>query len=155
MVKYFNHFITIIHPKKYPFRKDEDEDQNPKVINDLIIESTNNTPAINFFADGRMNIKGRSLPENVKNFYSPLIEWASSVNIQVIKLDINLEYINSSSAKKILEFLQVLDANNNIKEITVNWFFEQEDEDVLECGQIFEEFLRRANFQYHEYSEAA
>jgi hypothetical protein len=123
-------------------------------MNNLTIESTSSTPAIQFKTDGRMLIEGRSLPENVMNFYSPLIDWASKLKAEKVKLDINLEYLNSASTKKILEFLKVLDANNCIKTFIVNWHYEADDEDTLENGQIFEELLRKAQFRYHEYAEA-
>jgi len=122
-------------------------------MNNLIIDSTINTPAIKFGTDGRLLMEGRSLPENVANFYTPIIEWASLLTAEVVKMDINLEYINSASAKKILELLKVLDANNNIAEFIVIWHYEKDDEDVLENGQIFEELLRRAIFRYQEYED--
>ena len=124
-------------------------------MNNLILESTKHTPAINFLTDGRMFIKGRSIPEDINDFYAPLIEWAGSVTAPRIILDIKLEYFNSSSAKKMLELLKALDKNSDIRELTVNWFFEQDDDDALECGQIFEESLRKANFRYYESFEAA
>jgi hypothetical protein len=122
-------------------------------MNNLIIESTINTPTIKFATDGRLLMEGRSLPENVSKFYQPLVEWAAMLTAEVVKMDINLEYINSASAKKILELLKVLDANNNIKDFIVIWHYEKDDEDVLENGQIFEELLRKAVFRYQEYSE--
>ncbi len=122
-------------------------------MNNLIVESTINTPTIKFGTDGRLLMEGRSLPENVSNFYQPLIEWSAKLTAEVVKMDINLEYINSASAKKILELLKVLDANNNIKEFIVIWHYEKDDEDVLENGQIFEELLRKAVFRYQEYEE--
>jgi hypothetical protein len=122
-------------------------------MNNLILEPTNSTPAIQFREDGRLLIEGRSLPENVFKFYNPLIEWASKLTIQVVKLDINLEYINSASSKKLLELLKVFDANSNIMTFMVNWHYESDDEDSLENGQIFEDLLRKAEFRYHEYSE--
>lgn len=124
-------------------------------MNNMLIEPTTSTPAINFRTDGRLLMEGRSLPENVMKFYLPLIEWAGQLTAQVVKFDINLEYINSASAKKILELLKVLDANNHIAELIINWHYELDDEDALENGQIFEDLLRRADFRYHEYSEAA
>jgi len=123
-------------------------------MKNLIIEPTTSTPAIQFRTDGRMLIEGRSLPENVMNFYSPMIDWASNLTAEAVLLDINLEYLNSASTKKMLEFLKVLDANNHIKTFIVNWHYESDDEDTLENGQIFEELLRKAQFRYHEYAEA-
>jgi hypothetical protein len=122
-------------------------------MNNLIVESTINTPTIKFGTDGRLLMEGRSLPENVSKFYQPIVEWCALLNAEVVKMDINLEYINSASAKKILELLKVLDSNNNIKEFFVIWHYEKDDEDVLENGQIFEELLRKAVFRYQEYSE--
>lgn len=118
-------------------------------------EPTSSTPGIRFSSDGRLLIEGRSLPENVDRFYSPLIEWARALRAAVVKLDINLEYINSASSKKLLELLKVLDASNQVGEFIINWHYEADDEDALESGQIFEDLLRRAEFRYHEYSEAA
>jgi hypothetical protein len=122
-------------------------------MNNLIIESTINTPTVKFGTDGRLLMEGRSLPENVSKFYQPIVEWAAMLTSEVVKMDINLEYINSASAKKILELLKVLDANNNIKEFIVIWHYEKDDEDVLENGQIFEELLRKAVFRYQEYED--
>jgi hypothetical protein len=123
-------------------------------VMNLIIEPTSSTPAIRFGDDGRLLIEGRSLPENVMKFYMPLIEWASKFIGQVVKLDINLEYLNSASSKKLLELLKVFDANSNITSFLVNWHYEADDEDSLENGQIFEDLLRKAQFLYHEYSES-
>ncbi len=122
-------------------------------MKNIIIEQTNNTPAVDFSINGIMKIKGRSLTDSVKNFYVPLIEWARHVNSKAIRLDIDLEYINSSSAKNILELLKVLDDNKEIKVLNINWYFEHTDQDILESGKIFAELLKKANFHFIEYSD--
>lgn len=127
---------------------------NQPYMNNLTIEPTSSTPAIHFNMDGRLLIEGRSLPENVMTFYVPIIEWAQKLTAASVKLDINIEYLNSASTKKMLEFLKALDANNHIKTLAVNWHYEADDDDTLENGQIFEELLRKAKFMYLEYSEA-
>lgn len=124
-------------------------------MRNINFEPTCSTPLVKFISDGRLLLEGRSLPENVSKFYSPLIEWARKLKTEVVRMDINLEYLNSASSKKILELLKTLDANNNIKEFIINWHYESDDEDALESGQIFEELLLKAKFRYHEYSEAA
>jgi len=123
-------------------------------MDNLIIEPTSSTPAVQFREDGRLLIEGRSLPENVMKFYTPLIDWAAKLTVQTVKLDINLEYLNSASSKKLLELLKVFDANSHINSFLVNWHYEIDDEDSLENGQIFEDLLIKAEFRYHEYSEA-
>jgi hypothetical protein len=121
----------------------------------IVIEATYSTPAVNFSEDGRMLIEGRSLPEDANKFYKPLIEWIINLSIEAVKLDINLEYFNSASAKKLLDLLKSLDANSRIRSLIINWHYEEGDDSVLETGQVFEELLRRAQFRYQEYAEAA
>jgi hypothetical protein len=124
-------------------------------MKNLIIEKTPSTPSIQFMESGRLLLEGRSLPENTVKFYGPLIDWATGLTAPLVNMTVNLDYINSSSTKKLLELLKVLDANYNIKELCIEWFYEVDDEDILENGQIFEELLRKARFRYHEYSHAA
>jgi hypothetical protein len=120
----------------------------------ILIEATHSTPAVNFNIDGRLMIEGRSLPEDVNKFYKPLIEWIEDLTSESVKLDINLEYLNSASTKKLMELLKILDANSKVKSFIINWHYEEGDDDTLETGQIFEEVLIRAKFHYHEYAEA-
>ena len=119
------------------------------------LNATNTTPAVHYGQDNKLEIKGRSIPEDVVKFYQPLFEWASSLEVSSLTVVINLEYVNSASAKKLLYLLKVLDANNHIKELYINWYYEKGDEDALEDGQVFEEFLMKARFTYHEYADAA
>ena len=121
----------------------------------IIIEATHSTPAVNFNSDGRLMIEGRSLPEDVNKFYTPLLEWTAKLIAECVKVDINLEYLNSASSKKLIDLLKILDANSKIKSLIINWHYEEGDDDTLETGQIFEEVLIRAKFHYHEYAEAA
>ncbi len=124
-------------------------------MKEIIIEKTASTPAIEFYDDGRLLIEGRSLPEDVNKFYKPLLEWVAGLTTERVTVNINLEYLNSASAKKLLEMLKSLDANNRIKSLIINWHYEEGDDDALETGQIFEDLLRKAQFRYFELSEAA
>ena len=100
-------------------------------------------------------MEGRSLPENVEIFYAPLEKWISELETDEVQFDVNLEYFNSASSKKILELLKILDANTRVKSILIVWHYEEGDDDCLESGQIFEELLVRSAFRFVEYAEAA
>jgi len=41
----------------------------------LQIEGTAKTPTVNFDPSGKLELKGRSIPENSIEFYKPLMEW--------------------------------------------------------------------------------
>src|SRR3972149_11291342 len=115
-------------------------------MDNINMDQTTSTPAVKFSTNGRLLIEGHSLPENVLRFYDPLIAWSRLLKAESVKIDINLEYLNSASSKKLLGLLKVLDANSSVKSFMVDWHYESDDEDALESGQIFEEMLRKAEF---------
>lgn len=112
----------------------------------IAIEGTPKTPTINFNIEkGFLEIKGRSIPENSIEFYKPLVDWlekyaakpnaATNVNIQ-------LEYFNTSSSKCILDVFKKLESiHKGGNEILINWYYEQDDEDMLEAGEDYQAII--------------
>jgi hypothetical protein len=117
------------------------------------IHATSTTPSVYYGMDGKLKIKGRSLPEDVTAFYNPLVDWAGKLAVDSLTVDVDLVYMNSASSKKLLALLKALDTNKRVSELYINWFYEEGDEDGLENGQIYEELLEKASFQYHQYNE--
>jgi len=109
----------------------------------LIIGSSPKTPQVIFNADtGELLLEGRSIPENSLEFYVPLMEWLESysheVKVETI-VQMKLEYFNTSSSKCILDFfrkLEIISKRGN--KVTVNWYFEEDDEDMLEAGEDYD-----------------
>jgi hypothetical protein len=125
-----------------------------KDMQNIQIDCTSNTPMVKFDVSGILMMKGRSLILDGRPFYQPLIDWASALDAETVIFNIDFDYFNSSSSKLILELLKIIDINARIKTFNVNWYFETDDEDILEIGQIFEERLQRARFFYREHSES-
>jgi hypothetical protein len=113
----------------------------------IIIEGTPKTPTVEFNAEeGKVEIKGRSIPENSVEFYNPLIAWLEEFGNNpkdVTQVNIQLEYFNTSSSKCILDVFKKLEslakAGNDIK---VNWFYEEDDEDMLEAGEDYQSIIK-------------
>ena len=116
----------------------------------LFIDSSDCTPRIVFNTYGNMLIEGRSLPEDVKKFYSVLIDWVVNLETDEVNFNIKFEYLNTSSSKEVWELLKCLDANYKISKININWYYEFDDYDILELGQIYEESMNRTTFKYLE-----
>ena len=113
-------------------------------------EPSNYTPRVNFDVSGKLILKGRSLMLNASAFYDPLITWSDQLVVKSVHLTVDLDYINTSSSKKLLELLNILDRNVNIQEFIVYWCFESDDEDILLKGQILEDRLKKARFYFTE-----
>lgn len=121
-----------------------------KTMTNLVIQSTDSTPHVEFLTNGTLTLKGRSLPEDVHKFYAPLIEWVSQLEIDEVVVELKLEYLNTSSTKKLLNLLTAIDQNERIKEIDVRWHYEFDDLEMEDLGTIYEEDMKRAKFQYIE-----
>lgn len=121
-------------------------------MNRLFIEATKATPRVEFLPNGELSIHGRSLPEDPLTFYTPLLNWIDQCTIENIVIEIRLEYLNTSSAKQLYNILINAKKNSSIKNITVNWYYEEGDEDGLELGKEFE-WMSNLPFNFKAYAE--
>ena len=114
-------------------------------MNNLLIESTKKTPEVSFSVDGRLKISGRSIPEDPTKFYDVLFEWVyyyCQDPVNITTLDIELEYFNSGSSKSILHILRALvDIAKKGKQLSINWYYEEGDDDIMERGEYYESIL--------------
>jgi hypothetical protein len=113
----------------------------------LSIEGSAKTPSVKFDAEqGIIEIKGRSIPENSIEFYKPLVDWLENYAnspMQQTKVNVQLEYFNTSSSKCILDVFKKLEAIHKAKsEVLINWYYEEDDEDMLEAGEDYESIIR-------------
>ncbi len=113
-------------------------------MNPLIIESSAETPEI--VLDKKTNtfvFKGKSLPENPISFYKPILNWLDNyINDPNPETLVNfmMVYFNTSSSKIILDVMKRLEViKNSGHKVTINWRFREDDEDMLEAGEIYAE----------------
>lgn len=115
-------------------------------MDSIFIEGTPKTPNINFDHNkGSLLLKGRSIPENSIEFYKPLVDWldaySNSPQAKTI-CDVQLEYFNTSSSKCLLDLfkkMEVMSKGGN--EIIINWYYEEDDEDMLEAGEDYQSII--------------
>lgn len=94
-------------------------------------------PTVNFDAvTGKCLISGESYLEDSVAFYEPLIKWLEQYMSEVggvIEFEFKLTYFNTSSSKRILDVFRTLkDYENNKGKVVVNWYYEDDDTDILE-----------------------
>ncbi len=120
-------------------------------MEELRISPTKNTPEIILNPEGIIRIKGRSIHENVADFFEPIEDWISTyitVPAEITSVDLNLEYFNSASAKVFIHILQKITyVTLKHKKFIFNWYYEEGDDDILERGEYFASVLDvRFNF---------
>jgi hypothetical protein len=113
----------------------------------LLIEGTQKTPTVEFEpAKGVLEIKGRSIPENSIEFYKPLVDWLEEYSSEPFGqtiVNVHLEYFNTSSSKCILDVFKKLESiHKSNNDVQINWYYEEDDEDMLEAGEDYESIIR-------------
>jgi hypothetical protein len=116
------------------------------IMSELLIKSTRTTPEVSFQPNtGVLSIEGRSSPENAPNFYLQItksLEQLSEYDTPKLTANFMLEYFNTSSSRCFLDlFRQIERISKQSKEVEVNWYFEEDDDDIREQGEDFAEFV--------------
>lgn len=116
-------------------------------MDNLILEKTKQTPEIVCnYELGRISVVGRSLPENVKEAYSTLNKWVTEYTKTPKDdtiIDFDVEYVNSSSNRFFFSVLKSMeDLKQSGKSVTVNWYYDEDDDDILNLGNDYSGILQ-------------
>ena len=115
-------------------------------MENLNLEGSAKTPTVTLDGgNGTLELKGRSIPENSIEFYKPLNDWIdqyATTPQSKTTVDVKLEYFNTSSSKCILDlFKQLEKLNQQNTEVQVNWYYEEDDEDMAEAGEDYQAII--------------
>ena len=106
-------------------------DDSPEVILDQVGE--------------HFEISGKSLPEDVVDFYQPVLDWLDQYRKQPnpkTVLIFKLIYFNTASSKLILDILMIFEELvEEGHDIQIRWLSLSSDEDMQEAGLEFEDMI--------------
>jgi hypothetical protein len=107
----------------------------------VIQEELKNCPGIAYYpGTNKLELVGRSIPENPELIFRRLEDWLTSHFEKNNGLDVNiqLEYINSGSSKYLYEILKRLTGyGRSGKLVKMKWLYEEDDEGMLELGEHY------------------
>lgn len=123
----------------------------------VFIEPTRTTPLVKFDPDeGVLEMKGRSSPENSIEFYQRIIDGLdafASTGSAEFTANMAFEYFNTSSSKCLFDvFKKLSKIQDSGKKITINWYYEEGDEDMMEAGEDYSDLLD-LDFNFMEIEE--
>lgn len=108
----------------------------------ISIDSTKTTPSVVFDADsGVLTLSGVSIPENVSEFFAPMLEWLQDyvkdpAEHTVIRFD--FDYFNTASSKIFMEIITELESMADAdKKCTIEWYYDADDPDMREAGEDY------------------
>jgi len=93
-----------------------------------------------------ISIIGESYPENSFEFYEPIMDWVEeyleALENEETTVELSLSYLNTSSTKSVMCILDILEEGyQEGKEITVNWYYDEDNELSYEMAEDFMDYL--------------
>ena len=113
----------------------------------FFLKPTNETPRIELDkVKNIFEISGTSLPEDVVQFYTPVLTWlnqySSNPNEKTV-VKFSMDYYNTSSSKMILNILELFkDIYRKGFDVEIHWHYFEDDEDIIEAGEDYSETIK-------------
>jgi hypothetical protein len=112
----------------------------------VFIEPTRITPLVSFDPEkSLLEIKGRSSPENSIMFYAQvlgIIDAFMESDSDLLTTNFAFEYFNTSSSKCLFDvFKKLMKVEELGKKMVINWYYEEDDEDMMEAGEDYADLL--------------
>jgi len=118
----------------------------------VLIESTKNSPRVEINSEGEITMKGRCFIEDSFIFFMPVLQCFKTHIFRSVKIDIQLEYLNTSGLVQIYGLFTLVKEKYGKDHISINWFYEEGDEDIFEVGKTIESQINLP-FNFFEYVE--
>ena len=117
----------------------------------IIIAGTTKSPDIKLDAkEGLIELSGMSYAEDTFVFYEPIFDWINDYARKPsaeTTLNMKVKYFNTSSIKCMFDILEaVANIGKEGHKTTINWFYDEEDEEMKDCGENFSNIL---NFPFN------
>lgn len=113
----------------------------------LIKRSGIDTPTIRFDSKtGELLLEGKSFPPDVTTFFKEILNWLDEYILNpadstIIKL--KLDYFNTASSKIVMDILYKMEElHQKGNKVIVEWFYPEDDEDMMETGKEYEELIK-------------
>jgi hypothetical protein len=116
------------------------------------LDMTQKTPQILFDVDkGNFSFTGILMPIDAVGFFKPLFRYIKiyfeNPNIET-KLEVSLEYFNTSSSRLLYKFMKEFSENQSEKtNIVIVWKYEIDDEYMQEAGEEYKLLFDKITFE--------
>lgn len=113
----------------------------------LHLDRTEKTPEVDFEPEaGLFRLEGTSIHENAERFYRELINHVETYvrhPAARTRIQISLDYFNSSTSKYLLDLLKLLDEvhASGKGEVELEWHYTADDLDMKEAGEDYDALL--------------
>jgi hypothetical protein len=94
---------------------------------------------------GKFEISGKSCPENVVEFYQPILDWIDKYSENPLDetiFEFKLQYYNTASSKVLFVLMQKLETIvSNGHQVKIKWYYPEDDEALQEAGEEYDDLI--------------
>ena len=125
-------------------------------MENVFIPAMERSPEVDFrFLENRLSLKGEAYPEDAAAFFGPLLKlltaYCESTHGHELQFEFQLDYFNTSSAKALMNMIQILEnAVRRGTRVNLSWYYQKDDEVMREFGEDFSMELQHVQFQLVE-----
>jgi hypothetical protein len=121
-------------------------------MEELILKAKKDTPHI-ICRDGKISMQGNSILSDPKAFFLPVSQWVEeyvTTKPKTTEVELNFDYVDTASVQSIFSILKILKKIPGYENrVVVNWYYEFDDPELLEVGEIMQTRLN-LNFNFIE-----
>jgi len=114
-------------------------------MKNFILEETAHSPRVEFDTEGIFIIKGRSSMVNPAEFFEPVLAWINefaNTAPQKVELKVDMDFFNTRTAIVLHTFFKQLQKMYSAgTTITILWYCERQDTDMIESGNDYASLL--------------
>ena len=90
--------------------------------------------------NGILKLTGKSISNEASEFYKPILDYVREIvkSLNKLEVTIDFEYFNTKTAR---ELIRLFDIVKDVKDLTINWYYEEDDESMLEAGEDYEDII--------------
>lgn len=106
-----------------------------------LVKKTEDTPLVTIDESGTLKFEGHSFPFDALPIYEPVIKEVKERvrNSESTRMIIEIDYFNTVSKKIFYHLFKLIESQ---KDSAVVWRYEEDDEEILELGEIFKSQVR-------------
>jgi len=126
-------------------------------VENIKIDGSDHAPEVTLdFRSNVYSLSGMSYLEDVKSFYAPILEQLTghleTLESADVTFSVDLNYLNSSSARIMLRLFDLFDATaERGNKVSIIWRHADDDDSMEEQGEEFGEDLVHAKFKLEAY----
>jgi len=122
-------------------------------MENITIEATKKSLEVEC-SPGYFKLSGNSILSDPRKFFQPIVEWLEKYVQEpqdLTTIDLKLEYVDTASVQSVFDIMRMFKPlQDKDKEVVVNFYFEFDDPELLELGEIMEGRLG-IKFNFIEY----